>query len=64
MEKGDKIWVEQDGGEQRAAVFAGQSEEQFGGGMPRAAVVYESGEGELVDMMRVIPREDGASEQA
>ena len=26
MEKGDKIWVEQEGGDQRAAVYAGQSE--------------------------------------
>ena len=63
MENGDRIWVEQEGGQQRAAIYAGESEEQFGGGMPRAAVVYEDGQGELVDMMRVVPRDDD-SEQA
>ena len=62
MEKGDKIWVEQEGGGQRAAVFASVFEEQFGGGMPRAAVVYENGEGELVDMMRVLPRDEDSEE--
>ena len=62
MQKGDKIWVEQEGGDQRAAVYAGESEEQFGGGMPRAAVVYQSGEGELVDMMRVVARDEDSEE--
>ena len=62
MDKGQKIWVEQDGGEPRAAVYAGESQEQFGGGMPRAYVVYESGEGELVDTMRVIARDEDSEE--
>ena len=57
IQEGQKVWVEQEGGGQRAGVFAGESEEPFGG-MPRCYIVYGEGEGELVERMRVFPRED------
>ena len=66
MEEGQKIWVEQAGGrEARPGVYVGESEEVFGG-VPRAYVVYpDTGEGEAVELMRIIPRDDdGGSEQA
>jgi hypothetical protein len=63
MEKGDKIWVEQAGGGQRAAVYVGEDEEAFGGGGPRAYVAYpETGQGEIIEMMRIIPRAEDSEE--
>ena len=65
MEEGQKIWVEGEGGEAKAAVYVGESEEAFGGGPPRAYVVYaDTGKGEIVDVMRIVPRDDDDSEQA
>jgi hypothetical protein len=63
--EGQKIWVEQGDGSQRAAIFVGEAEQStwFGGG-PGVYVVYpDTRSGEAVSMMRVLPREeDGAAE--
>ena len=51
MEEGDKIWVEQPDGSQRAGIF---------GGSVGAYVVYpDTKTGEQVAMVRVMPRDEG-----
>jgi hypothetical protein len=57
--EGQKIWVEQPDGSQRAAIFVGQAEQAtwFGGG-PGVYVVYpDTRSGEEVAAMRVLPRD-------
>ena len=64
MQEGQKIWVEQADGSTTAAVYVGEAEQSsWFGGVPRAYVVYpETGEGEAVEVMRIVPVED--SEEA
>jgi hypothetical protein len=61
-EEGQKIWVEQQDGSQRAAIFAGEAAQDtwFGGG-PGVYVVYpDTRSGEEVEAFRVVPRDDAA----
>lgn len=59
-EEGQKIWVEQTDGSQRAAVYVGEAEQAswFGGG-PSVYVVYpDTRSGEEVAATRIVPRGD------
>jgi hypothetical protein len=58
--EGQKIWVEQADGSQRAAIFVGEAElETWFGGGPGVYVVYpDTKSGEEVAAMRVIARDD------
>jgi hypothetical protein len=58
--EGQKVWVEQRDGSQRAAVFVGEADQaSWFGGQPGAYVVYpDTKAGEEVALMRVIPRDD------
>jgi hypothetical protein len=59
MHEGQKVWVEQADGSQRAAIFVGEAEASWFGGTPGAYVVYpDSRQGEEVAVMRIIPRDD------
>ena len=59
LKEGDKIWVEQADGSQRAGIFVGEAEGAWFGGSVGACVVYpDTKSGEQVAMMRVLPRED------
>jgi len=61
--EGQKIWVEQRDGSQRAAIFVGEAEQAtwFGGG-PGVYVVYpDTRSGEEVPMMRVLAREESVA---
>ena len=60
MQEGQKIWVEQPDGSQTPAVYVGEAEQaSWFGGAPRAYVVYpETGEGEAVEVIRILARED------
>jgi hypothetical protein len=59
FEEGQKIWVEQEDGSRRAAIFVGTAEQVFGGRMPGVYVVYpDSRSGEEVEAIRVVPRDD------
>ena len=58
--EGQKIWVEQSDGTQRAAIFVGEAElaSWFGGG-PGVYVVYpDTRSGEEVSAARVVPRDE------
>jgi hypothetical protein len=56
--EGQKVWVEQSDGSQRAGIFVGEAELTWFGGAPGVYVVYpDSRSGEEVDMLRVIARE-------
>lgn len=58
--EGQKIWVEQSDGSQRAAIFVGEAElaSWFGGG-PGVYVVYpDTRSGEEVSGARVVPRDE------
>ena len=58
-EEGQKIWVEQSDGSQRAAIYVGEAalDTWFGGG-PGVYVVYpDSRSGEEVEAFRVVPRD-------
>ena len=58
--EGQKIWVEQSDGSQRAAIFVGETElaSWFGGG-PGVYVVYpDTRSGEEVSAARVVPRDE------
>jgi hypothetical protein len=56
--EGQKIWVEQPDGSQRAGIFVGEAEMTWFGGAPGAYVAYpETRSGEEVDLMRIVPRE-------
>jgi len=57
--EGQKIWVEQTDGSQRAGIFVGEAEQSWFGGGPGAYVVYpDTRSGEEVDLMRIVPREE------
>ena len=59
LQEGQKIWVEQEDGSQRAGIFVGDAEATWFGGMPGAYVVYpDTRSGEAVPVMRIVPRED------
>jgi hypothetical protein len=56
--EGQKVWVEQPDGSQRAAIFVGEAEASWFGGTPGAYVVYpDSRAGEEVAIARVIARD-------
>jgi len=56
--EGQKVWVEQGDGSQRAAIFVGEAELSWFGGAPGVYVVYpDSRSGEEVEMARVVPRD-------
>jgi hypothetical protein len=60
FQEGQKVWVEQADGSQRAAVFVGEAAQAswFGGG-PDVYVVYpDTRSGEEVSMVRVVPRDE------
>jgi hypothetical protein len=60
LREGHKVWVEQQDGSQRAAIFVGEAEVSWFGGGPGAYVVYtDTRQGEEVSMMRVVARDDG-----
>jgi hypothetical protein len=59
LREGQKIWVEQADGSQRAAVFVGEAEASWFGGAPGAYVSYpDTRSGEEVAVMRIVPRDD------
>jgi hypothetical protein len=59
LREGQKIWVEQEDGTQRAAVFVGEADANFFGGSPGAFVAYpDTRSGEEVAIMRIVPRDD------
>jgi hypothetical protein len=59
MHEGQKVWVEQEDGSQRAAIFVGEAAASWLGGSPGVYVVYpDTREGDEVAGMRVVPRED------
>ncbi len=60
FQEGQKVWVEQEDGSQKAAIFVGEAEVSswFGGG-PAVYVVYpDTRSGEEVAAMRIVPRDD------
>jgi hypothetical protein len=59
LREGQKIWVEQADGTQRAGIFVGEAQQSWFGGMPGAYVAYpESGAGEEVAISRIVPRDE------
>ena len=63
LHEGQKIWVEQDDGSQRAAIFVGEAEQTWFGGGVGAYVVYpDTRSGEAVSIMRVVPRDESGEE--
>ena len=58
--EGQRIWIEQPDGSQRAAVFVGDAQTaSWFGGQAGAYVVYaDTRSGEEVALMRITPRED------
>jgi hypothetical protein len=59
FENGTKVWVEQEDGSQRAAVFVGTAEHTWFGGSPGVYVVYpDTSSGEEVAAIRVVPRDE------
>ena len=62
LTEGQKVWVEQPDGSQRAAIFVGEAEASWFGGSPGAYVVYpDTRDGQEVELMRIIARDDGPS---
>ena len=60
LSEGQKIWVEQADGSQRAAIFVGEAQQTWFGGSPGAYVVYpDTRSGDEVPIMRIVPRDDG-----
>ena len=60
MNEGDKIWVDQADGSQRAAIFVGEAQQSWFGGSPGAYVVYpDTRVGEEVAIMRIVERDEG-----
>jgi hypothetical protein len=56
--EGQRIWVEQADGSQRAGIFVGEAEASWFGGGPGAYVVYpDTRSGEEVALMRIIARD-------
>ena len=62
FEEGQKIWVTQPDGSQRAGVYVGEAETAvWFGGPPVAYVVYpDVKEGESVELQRITRRDDPA----
>ena len=59
LREGQKVWVEQPDGSQRAGIFVGEAEGTWFGGAVGAYIAYpDSQSGEEVPIMRVIPRDD------
>ncbi len=60
--KGQPVWVIQEDGSQRAGVYVGEGETSawFGGAATVMVVHPEAHTGELVEVDRVIPRDDEA----
>ena len=59
LREGQKIWVEQTDGTQRAAIFVGEAEASWFGGAPGAYVVYpDTRAGEEVEIVRIVARDD------
>ena len=60
FQEGQKIWVEQPDGTQRAAIFVGEAGlGSWFGGAPDVYVVYpDTRSGEEVAAIRVLPRDD------
>ena len=59
LHEGQKIWVEQPDGSQRAGIFVGEAEGTWFGGGVGAYVVYpDTRSGEEVQLMRIMPRDD------
>jgi hypothetical protein len=57
--EGQRIWVEQSDGSQRAGIFVGEAEASWFGGGPGAYVVYpDTRSGEEVAILRIVPRDD------
>ena len=58
--KGERVWVIEPDGSQRAAEYVGEGETSaWFGGPPKVMIVHpETESGELVDVDRVIPREE------
>ena len=58
--EGDAVWVEQPDGSARAAVYVGEAEASWFGGSPGAYVVYpDTRDGQEVELMRIIARDEG-----
>ncbi len=57
--EGQRVWVEQQDGSQRAAIFVGEADQaSWFGGQPAAYVVYpDTKSGEEVALMRVVARD-------
>ena len=64
--KGQRIWIEQPDGSQRAGTFVGDAENaSWFGGQAGAYVVYaDTRTGEEVALMRITPREEAAEADA
>jgi hypothetical protein len=59
LHEGQRIWVEQADGSQRAGIFVGEAENTWFGGTPGAYVVYpDTRSGEEVAITRIVPREE------
>ena len=57
--EGQKVWVEQNDGSQRAAIFVAEAVASWFGGSPGVYVVYpDTREGEEVAAMRVVARDE------
>ena len=57
--EGQRIWVEQADGSQRAGIYVGEAEASWFGGSPGAYVVYpDTRSGEEVAIMRIVPRDE------
>lgn len=58
--EGQRVWVEQQDGTQRAAIFVGEADQaSWFGGQPAAYVVYpDTKSGEEVALMRVVGRDE------
>ena len=60
LHEGQKIWVEQADGSQRAGIYVGEAEASWFGGASGAYVVYpDTRSGEEVAILRIVPRDDG-----
>ena len=59
LHEGQRVWVEQPDGTQRAAIFVGEAEASWFGGTPGAYVVYpDTRSGEEVAIAQIVPRDD------
>jgi hypothetical protein len=60
LHEGQRVWIEQSDGSQRAAIFVGEAQQTWFGGTPGAYVVYpDTRTGEEVAITRIVPRADG-----